>query len=322
MEKRALLIGIDSYNSLPSLSGCVSDATQICSLLERNEDGSPNYDCRLITDGADSPITRSTLRKEWQRLFHDFTGDVLFYFSGHGVPTEFGGYLVTQDGALNDFGVAMSDLLWVANQSKAREILIILDCCYSLYPGRSAKLNDAFVENYLQLREGITILAASTPVGLALETQAGGVFSNLVKVAIAGGAADVRGCVTSASIYAYVEQVLGAWDQRTLFQSHVSRFGIVRRCKPLVPDEILRELLLFFPAIDFAYQLNPSYDATHDSAETEHVHIFSKFKLYRDGQLLKSASGGDLSFGAINSDTVQLTPLGQFYWRLAKAGRL
>lgn len=320
MEKRALLIGINEYDHVRNLAGCVADAIKLSRLLERNEDGSPNYECRLITSD-NRRISRSDVRSEWQRLFSDFDGDVLFFFSGHGIPTEFGGYILTQDGSMGDPGVAMSDLVWIANQSRAHEVLIILDCCYSLYPGRSSRRGEAMVDSYLQLREGVTVLAASGPTGVAMENNDGGIFSNLVRAAIAGGAADIRGCVTSASVYGYVEQALGAWDQRTLFQCHVRRFGIIRRCRPLVSDDALRELLEFFPSEDALYQLDPSYEGLR-SENAEKGAVFNKFELYRDARLLRSTSGEALATTAVQSKAVHLTPQGQLYWRLANAGRL
>src|SRR5262245_33168291 len=98
MTKRALIVGIDKYDNFNALSGCVADAAAMAALLARNDDGSINFDCRTLTSPGVVPVTRGMLRKQWNDLFQDFDGDVLFYFSGHGAPTNLGGYLATQDG--------------------------------------------------------------------------------------------------------------------------------------------------------------------------------------------------------------------------------
>ena len=47
--RKALIVGINDYMIKP-LNGCVNDAEQISELLERNYDGSKNFDVKLIKD--------------------------------------------------------------------------------------------------------------------------------------------------------------------------------------------------------------------------------------------------------------------------------
>lgn len=46
--KKALVIGIDDYAASP-LHGCVNDAVAVANMLEKNGDGSPNFDVKLLT---------------------------------------------------------------------------------------------------------------------------------------------------------------------------------------------------------------------------------------------------------------------------------
>ena len=62
-----------------------------------------------------------------------------------------------------------------------------------------------------------------------MEQGGGGVFTRLVVAALQGGAADLRGHITPGSIYAYVDQALGAWDQRPIFKTNVTRFTSLRK---------------------------------------------------------------------------------------------
>jgi len=323
MAKRALLIGIDKYDNVTSLTGCVADATAMSKLLQRNEDGSPNFECRTFTSPGPRVISRAFLREQWGQLFESFTEDILFYFSGHGTPTQVGGYLVTQEATNGDPGLAMNDLLTLANSSRAREVLLILDCCFSGSLGNPPNLQTGqSIENQAQLREGVTILAASRPTQVAKEAAGHGVFTQLVLGALDGGAADVRGHVSAASIYAYVEQALGAWDQRPLYKSHANRLSPVRRCRPSVEDTLLRELPTLFTTPDTPHRMDPSYEHTHPSANPANVAIFDKFKFLRNARLLRTVAGDDLYYAAIHSNPVELTPLGKFYWLLAKERRI
>jgi hypothetical protein len=211
----------------------------------------------------------------------------------------------------------MNDILQLANQSKAKEVLLILDCCFSGHLGDPSNF-----QGYAQLREGVTILAASSPAELAKERDGQGVFTGLILNALRGGGADMRGFVTATSVYSYVEQALGAWDQRPILKSYSNGLSAIRRCKALVPDEALRMLPKLFTEQSSKYQLAPSYEFTFPSAIQEHVEIFNRFKVYRNAGLLQTVNGDDLYFAAMDFNPVELTPLGRFYWRLAKEHRL
>ena len=93
--RKALVIGIDNYPYDP-LEGCVNDAVCVASLLKKNEDGSPNFDVRLITnpsDRQDIPTTRRLI----DELFETHSDVALFYYAGHGLLKSTGGYIITSD---------------------------------------------------------------------------------------------------------------------------------------------------------------------------------------------------------------------------------
>ena len=317
--RRALLVGIDQYQHMPQLTGCVADAVAMHDLLRRNEDGGPNYDCRLLVSAADSPVTRESLRLHWHTLFDNFDGHVLFHFSGHGTPTKAGGVLVTQDATPGDPGLPMDELVTLANRSRAKTLLLIVDCCYAGGAGNPAILQGAGGgPNQALLREGVTILAASRDTESARETAGHGVFTKLVLGALNGGAADVRGRVSVASIYAYVEQALGSWDQRPMYKSYADYLPPVRLCKPSVPDPVLRELPNLFANEASHLRLAPSFERTHELAKPKDVAVFNKLKVLRNANLLTTQGGKDLFFLALEGGWVKLTALGQFYRNLAE----
>jgi len=307
VPRRALLVGLNRYDDLPDLEGCVNDARAMQELLARQYDGYRNYHCQILTSPGKHKITRKFLRAKWVELFDSFDGDVLFYFSGHGTPTKVGGYLVTEDGERGDPGLAMNDLLTLANNSEARRVVLILDCCFSGHLGNPPNLP----QREAQIREGVTVLAASRATQSAAEAGGHGVFTRLLLEALNGGAADIRGRVTAASIYAYVEQALGPWDQRPVYKSNADRLSPIRRCEPSVPDDVLRKLPQMFEKPESAFRVDPSFERNEASAKPEDAERFAEIKLLRNARLLT------IEAADAESRAVHLTPLGQLYWRLA-----
>ncbi|MBX4938045.1 MULTISPECIES: caspase family protein [Rhizobium] len=322
MSRRALIVGINHYDhaGVNNLSGCVPDANAMREVLGRHEDNRPNYDCLILTSNT-SRITRVNLRSALVELFA-FDGDILFYFSGHGSLEETGGYLVSQDGEPGDPGIHMDEIIRLANGSRARSVLIIIDCCFSGNMG-NVSANQGGQHAQAQLREGMTILAASRPSEPSMEVGGQGVFTELVVGALKGGAANVRGRVSAASIYGYVEAALGAWDQRPIYKSHAKQLDSVRECEPQILDDLLRKIPEFFPTSDHVHLLDPTFEEQNvHCAKPENVAIFKIFKQYQIAGLLKNRSGRDLYWTAEQSGGVYLTPLGEFYWRLASGGRI
>ncbi len=321
--RKALIVGVDAYQSAP-LTGCVNDANKMEEVLRRNEDGSPNFDCKKLVAPTQS-ITKAILKWNVEELFAYQTDVALFYFSGHGTENNLGGYLVTQDAKAYDEGLSMQEVLTLANISKAHEVVIILDCCYSGAFGRVPEINN----NAVNLREGISVLTASSADQPSIEINGNGIFTNLVFEALQGGASDIIGQVTVASLYAYADQILGAWDQRPLLKSHVSKLLPLRRCKPQVDPSILRLLPEYFQTSDHVYELDPSYEPDkHDAGpefqthNLEHEMIFKHFQKYRDAHLLVPVGEEHLYYAAIHGEACKLTALGQFYWNLANRGKI
>ncbi len=318
--RRALCVGIDQYSD-GSLRGCVSDAERIVAVLTTNHDGSPNFDCRILTapvGGAPNLITRAALREAIEKLFRDKADVALLHFSGHGTVNNLDGYPVTQDAKKYDEGVAMADILKWANDSKAAEVVLLLDCCFS-----GALGNPPAVDNTKTLlREGLSILTASRGDQPSVETGGGGLFTSLVVDALTGGAADILGAVTAPSVYAYIDAALGAWDQRPLFKSHVSRLIPLRRCAPPVDRETLRKLPSLFPLPAEDLLLDPSYEPTSPTADPAKTTIFRDLQTLSRVHLVVPCDAQHMYDAAMRSKACRLTPSGRYYWRLAMNNRI
>lgn len=315
--RKALVVGINDYPPGAQLCGCVNDANAIANVLKTNGDGSPNFDVKLLTAPCDV-LGRAQLRAALENLFAGDCDISLFYFSGHGFINSTGGYVVTQDAKNYDEGVSMDYILTLANQSKAKDKVILLDCCHSGALGNPTIPGS----NLAQLSEGLSVLTASRSSESALEINGKGVFTALVADALQGGAADLRGYVTTGSIYAYVDQALGAWDQRPIFKTNVTRFTSLRRIAPPVPFDTLRKICDYFPSPEDEHPLNPSYEFTESAAIPEKVAIFKDLQKFERVGLVVPVGEEHMYFAAMNSKSCRLTAMGYQYWRLVKEKRL
>jgi hypothetical protein len=315
--RRALLVGIDHYESAP-LSGCIEDARAMERLLRRHDDGRVNFDTQLLTSDREA-VTRARLREGLETLFADPADVALLYFSGHGTEKNLGGYMVTSDATRYDEGVSLADVLTLANRATyISEAAIIIDSCHSGWLGTVPAIDNV----HASLREGLSILTASRSSQSALERGGSGVFTELVCAALDGGAADVLGNVSVASVYAYVDQALGAWDQRPLFKSHISRTLALRNANPAIDVAILRRLPEWFPDADAEFPLSPRHEHTAEPHDPQAENTFRCLQRCNRVKLVEPIGEEDMYFAAINGTGCRLTALGRFYWRLADAGRV
>ena len=317
--RKALIVGINNYPNSP-LSGCINDANEIASMLERNEDGTKNFFVKRAIDVQS--------KGDLKGLIHEcFSGNddiALLYFSGHGYIDSIGGYLMTPDFAPNDYGVSMHEILTIVNDSKCKNKIVILDCCHSGFMGG---INTSG-QNTATIAEGVTILTASRSDQYAIETDGRGVFTSLLIEAINGGAADVTGHITPSGIYAYIDKSLGPWEQRPVFKTNVTRFLPIRTVKAQVNIEVLRKLTQYFIDPSDEMGLNPSFEPTN-SVDVEHkviepyadlnnVAIFSDLQKLEGVGLIVPCGEEHMYYAAMNSKTCRLTSAGRHYWRLVK----
>jgi len=318
--RRALCVGIDEYEIAP-LNGCVNDAIRMKNVLETNQDGSPNFECKVLTapkGGNRTVVTRSKLKESIERLFRDQADVALLHFSGHGTANNLGGYLVTQDAKKYDEGMHMTDVLQLANDSRAREVVVLLDCCHSGNLGNVPVIDNtkAF------LREGVSILTAGRGDQVSVEAGGGGVFTSLVVDALEGGAANLLGAVSAPAIYSYVESALGAWDQRPLFKAHLSSVLQLRCCTPPIDRTTIRRLPVIFllPAEDLP--LDPYYEQSVPGADAAKIFTFKELQALNRVHLVVPVGAQHMYDAAIQSTACRLTPSGRYYWRLARDKRI
>ena len=320
--KKALVVGINNYLSSP-LRCCINDASGVATVLETHGDGSPNFDVRLEIDVK----TKSKLKTMIVELFFGNSDIALLYFSGHGYLNEIGGYLVTPDHERYDEGTSMDEILVLVNQSKSKDKIVILDCCHSGALGTPTIGGGAS-----QLKEGASILTASRDDEPSLEINGHGVFTNLLLDALQGGASDLRGHISPGGVYAYIDQALGAWEQRPVFKTNVTRFTSLRTVTPQVPLDTLRKITEYFPTPQNEFKLDPSYEDTNTKdvkhvvvepyAKPENVAVLKNLQKFQSVGLVVPINSEYMYFAAMESKSCRLTALGYHYWRLVKDKRI
>jgi len=316
--KKALIVGINYYEHHNSLYGCVNDAHNLNPLLERHGNGTINFNVKLRTASSENDlITKRELKGLITELFNT-EHDVIFYFSGHGHIEDTGGYLMTSECKDGDDGFPMSDLMSIANASKAINKIIILDCCHSGYMGSRQESDKAF------LSKGTTILTASSKEQYASEINGSGVFTSLLVNALNGSASDLMGRITPGSVYAHIDQSLGAWGQRPLFKTNIQNFIAIREVNAPIQLEDLLKLTKLFEEKGIQFKLDPSFEPESDNPDSENTKKFSILQKYEGVGLVipKGATKEHMYHAAMESKYCVLTLLGQHYWNLVKNKRI
>ncbi len=325
MRKKALIVGIDHYDRIKPLHGCVSDAYSVKSVLERDGDGTRNFGVRLLTGtGPGQTVTRTQLRDAISELFNDDCEIALLYVAGHGYRDDTDVYLCASDTHDGHDGLALDDIVGMANKSGVKNRIIVLDSCHSGGAGASRSGSGSS-----ELREGTTIMTASTANQYASEDEVGGVFTGLFVDALNGGAANLLGQITPGSVYAHIDRSLGEWDQRPVFKTNVKQFVSLRMVPPPIPLSELRQLTDFFPAPGTDFKLDPTFEPERHAGDVAlpppdvlNTARFAILQRYNRVGLVTPVDAPHMWHAAMQSKSCKLTVLGEHYRRLVGTGQL
>ncbi|QIQ06169.1 caspase family protein [Streptomyces liangshanensis] len=327
--RKTLIVGIDHYNHLELLTGCVNDAFAVRGALERNSDGTLNFRNPAVLAGtsAEQPVLKRDLKEAVRKLFADDSDIALFYFAGHGYIEDTGGFLCASDSETGDDGLALAELMTMANTSRARNKVIVLDSCHSGAAG-----NSAMAAGLAEISDGVTILTASTAEQDSYETPGGGagVFTSLFVDALNGAAANLVGDITPGSVYAHIDQSLGPWAQRPVFKTNVKTFVSLRRAEPPIALADLQALTTHFPVPSGRFPLDPSFEPERSPGERAdssipppdpaHTAVFAVLQRYVKVNLVRPVDAPHMWHAAMQSKSCELTVLGQHYWALMDKG--
>ncbi|WP_166849120.1 caspase family protein [Isoptericola sp. BMS4] len=321
--RKALVVGIDHYDRIGSLSGAVSDAYSVKNVLDRHADGTLNFAQPrvLVGTGPHATVTRADLRGAVEELFKDDADVSLFYFAGHGYIDGVGGYLCASDSADGHDGLSLSEVMAFANRSPAKNKVIILDSCHGGVAG-----DNPAGKNIAEIKEGVTLLTASTADQYAMESGGSGVFTRLLVDALNGAASNLVGEVTPGSVYAHIDQSLGPWAQRPVFKTNVKKFVSLRTADAPIELEDLRKLTTLFEQPTTELQLDPAYEPERSGREPDSTPVpdpaknadFAVLQALVKVNLVRPVDAPHMWHAAMESKSCELTALGQHYWSLVK----
>lgn len=320
------MIGIDNYPGVKNkLSGCVKDVEAIRTAIEFNDDGSQNFEIEELLDVESSKIAMGQI----ETLFATELDVALLYFSGHGCVNSTGSELVFPNDYKNDGyynGLQMRSVMDIVNQSKAKNKIIILDCCHS---GDFGKYR-VDIDNS-DLQTGVSILTAcrgdQTAVGY---DGAPSYFTATLCVALNGAAADLFGKITIGNVYAYIDRFFSASEQRPVFKTNVTEFVPLKHVTAKVSVESIKEITTLFSDPNADLPLDPSFEFSNSEenrpelkepfAVPENVAVMKMLQKLESVGFVEPVGEDHMYFAAMNSKSCRLTDLGRYYWTLVNKG--
>jgi len=179
----AVVIGVGSYEHMPSLRFTDDDAYQLFAFLKSPEGGAlPDNQVRVLID---ENATYSNILHTTKRVLHqaDENDVVLFYFSGHGLESSF--LPVDYDGTKNE--LKHEEIRKLIDQSRAKHKVVIADACHSgsYLAYRSTNIDKSLDHYYRAFEEskgGTALLLSSKDKEYSLEDGGlrSGVFSYFI----------------------------------------------------------------------------------------------------------------------------------------------
>ncbi len=198
----AVVVGVEKYlNGLPVPVGAHADAQRFADLAR----STLGVDAGHLQVVLDEQATRGGIARalDWAKSSTPAGGRIYFYFSGHGAPDAAGGtpYIVPSDGDPKDLdatAIPMKDVFAKLGASKAREVLAVVDSCFSGAGGRSVLPPGA--RPIVRIREEaapaqLALFSASSGAEISGPTSSGngGLFTKVVLDGLGTGAADING---------------------------------------------------------------------------------------------------------------------------------
>ena len=194
----ALIIGVESYSSLPPAQYADSDASHFYDYANQAL-GVPINKIKLLTNAKATRADLLMAMKSWMRTEIAFGwSDVYIFFAGHGLANADGSktYLLPADGRrelLDETSILRDDL--IASAKGARTITMFLDTCYS----GGTRTNEllladarpiAIVPDKSALPLNVTVLAAASGAQLSSTYEAAqqGLFSYWLMKGLEGDA--------------------------------------------------------------------------------------------------------------------------------------
>jgi hypothetical protein len=220
----ALIIGVETYLSLPKAQYAGSDANHFYNYANHSLGVPPNK-IKLLTDSKANRLELLKAMRSWMKTEVNGKSDVYIFFAGHGLASADGNktYLLPADGdrdLLDETSILRDDL--IASAKGAKTITMFLDTCYS----GGTRTNEvlladarpiAIVPDMKALPSNVTVLAAASGAQLSSTYEAAqqGLFSYWLMKGLEGDAdANKDKKITTGELHDYVSKNVGPMAQR------------------------------------------------------------------------------------------------------------
>ena len=226
-----VIIGIDQYRDvqIPDLSKARADAVSIFEAITGPSGRiEPQNVMLLLNEKATAKNIRSAIGTKLPQIISDEDFVFLFY-AGHGIAKPAGGsnsdatferYLVPYDGELDDLyatAIAMDSISDWFKRLVARQVVIVIDSCFSGLPGGRTLQHPNFISrasfadespdydpDNTQGRIVITACRANE-VSIELHNMSNGIFTHFLLEGLSGKAdTDEDGYISLNELYSYV----------------------------------------------------------------------------------------------------------------------
>lgn len=211
----AVVIGIERYREgLPRADFAARDARTVTEYLRRL--GYPDENVVTLLDDRALKSDVEKYLEQWLPANAGAGSSVLVYYSGHGAPNPASGdsYLVPYDGDpsfIEATGVPLKRLYAALGRLPAKEVVVVLDSCFSGAGGRSVLAKGArplVVMRAAPPPKGVTVLAASAAdqISSSYDEHGHGLFTYyLLKGIKEGGAARAGGELDVPALFSYLK---------------------------------------------------------------------------------------------------------------------
>jgi peptidoglycan hydrolase-like protein with peptidoglycan-binding domain len=214
----AIVIGNNTYKSLPRLNTAVDDAKAVAAILEQDY----GFSVSLLTDATEEAVigTLASLRRTLTP-----EDNLLIYYAGHGWYDEEAerGYWLPVDAVADNQSnwISNADITDMLKAIKAKHVMVVADSCYSGTLTRGLAIggkNAGYIQDIVQ-RRARTVLTSG---GLEPVLDAGGGNHSVFADAFLDTLRDNAGIVDGEGVYHRVK------DQVVLNAEQTPEYGNIR----------------------------------------------------------------------------------------------
>jgi WD40 repeat protein len=328
MSRDALIVGINTYQYLPSLQAPAKDAEAIAQRLHTYGEFRVHRLPEVIQSGKSqvgqkTPVTLQELEAALINLFKPKGNNpphtALFYFSGHGIQRDAGiqeGYLAVSD-ANPDKSFCGLSLFWLRRllqESPVRQRIVILDCCHS-----GELLNFLEADPGAQAGTDRLFMAASKEYETAYESLESpySVFTQALITGLDPNRVEA-GVVTNHSLTDWVNDSLKSEIQQPLFESSGSEIILTRGTgrQPIPVKAVKPNQICPYRGLKFFDEAHAEFFFGREELTTQ---LINQLKTERFAAVSGASGSGKSSLlraGVISRLQQEKTPSGTDAWKI------